>query len=57
MGILNDAIKAFDSSAENYSAAQEILTELTEAAEAQAVMYQNQILNSLRQGIVLGEKK
>lgn len=57
MGILNDAIKAFDPSAENYSAAQEILTTLTEAAEAKADMLLNEIYDSLRRGIVLGKKR
>lgn len=56
MGILNDAIKAFDPSAENYSAAQEILTALTESAEAKADMLLNEIRNTLFNGRVLGGK-
>ena len=56
MGILNDAIKAFNPSAENYSAAQEILTPLTEVAEAKADMLLNEIRNTLFNGRVLGGK-
>lgn len=56
MGILNDAIKAFDPSGANYSAAQEILAALTEVAEVKADMHLNEIRNALIDGKVLGGK-
>lgn len=56
MGILIDAIKAFDPSGANYSAAQEILAALTEVAEVKADMHLNEIRNALIDGKVLGGK-